>query len=168
MGNDSLSVLKQQAGEKVIKIVRKHWYTHVRTFLKLFLIILIPLILILFFMNDGGFLFLLTFYCFYLPYALLFIFIIWLNDSLDILIITNQRLIDITQVKFLHREISQTYLNQVQDVKVSESGLIRTFFKFGLIEVQTAAANVYFSMSHVAEPYVISDIILRAQSEYVP
>lgn len=53
-----------------------------------------------------------------------YVFVQWLNNELDILIVTNRRVIEYDQVKFLDRKISQASIDQVQEVRASTSGLV--------------------------------------------
>lgn len=53
--------------------------------------------------------------------GLLYIFVNWVNDELDILILTNKRIIALEQIKFLDRKLSQASIDQVQEVNASTS-----------------------------------------------
>lgn len=53
--------------------------------------------------------------------GLQYIFINWVNDELDILILTNKRIIALEQIKFLDRKLSQASIDQVQEVNASTS-----------------------------------------------
>jgi len=53
-----------------------------------------------------------------------YIFVQWLNNELDILIVTNKRIIEYDQIKFLNRKISQASIDQVQEVRASTSGIM--------------------------------------------
>ncbi len=50
-------------------------------------------------------------------FGIQYIYVQWLNNELDILILTNKRIIEYDQVKFLSRKISQASIDQVQEVR---------------------------------------------------
>jgi hypothetical protein len=56
--------------------------------------------------------------------GLQYIFVHWVNNELDLLIVTNRRIISYDQVKFLDRKMSQTTIDLVQEVNASTSGLL--------------------------------------------
>lgn len=57
-------------------------------------------------------------------FGLQYIFIEWVNNELDILLLTNRRIISYDQVKFLDRKMSQTTIDNVQEVNASTAGLL--------------------------------------------
>lgn len=48
-----------------------------------------------------------------------YIFVQWVNQELDLLIVTNRRIICFDQVKFLDRKMTQTTIDLVQEVSSS-------------------------------------------------
>ncbi|MEI6711334.1 MAG: hypothetical protein WCK88_03840 [bacterium] len=52
-----------------------------------------------------------------------FIFVQWINIELDIFIITNKRLIEYDQTRFLNRRILQASIDQIQEVEAATEGL---------------------------------------------
>jgi hypothetical protein len=67
-----------------------------------------------------------------------YIFIQWLNNELDMLIVTNKRIIEYEQVTLLNRKTSQASLDQIQEVKASTSGIVGNTLRYGNITIQTA------------------------------
>ncbi|MCB9806748.1 hypothetical protein H6768_02475 [Candidatus Peribacteria bacterium] len=53
--------------------------------------------------------------------GLQYIFVHWVNNELDLLIVTNRRIIAYDQIKFLDRKMSQTTIDLVQEVNASTS-----------------------------------------------
>jgi hypothetical protein len=53
-----------------------------------------------------------------------YIFVHWVNDELDILILTNRRIIALEQIKFLDRKLSQASIDQVQEVNAATTGFL--------------------------------------------
>lgn len=56
--------------------------------------------------------------------GLQYIFVHWVNNELDLLIVTDRRIISYDQVNFLDRKMSQTTIDLVQEVNSSTTGLL--------------------------------------------
>ena len=59
---------------------------------------------------------------------LMFVFLSWVNDELDLFVITNKRVIGIEQMGALTRKVSECSLDKVQEVNSSVSGILPTLF----------------------------------------
>ena len=57
-------------------------------------------------------------------FGLQYIFIEWVNNELDILLLTDRRIIAYEQIKFLDRKFAQTTIDLVQEVNATTSGLL--------------------------------------------
>lgn len=99
-----------------------------------------------------------------------YIFVHWVNNELDLLIVTNRRIIAYDQVKFLDRKMSQTTIDLVQEVNASTSGLLWNLLHYGNMMVRTAsdsASNVSdFNMTHIPNPIETSRVIHGFIDEY--
>lgn len=84
--------------------------------------------------------------------------------TLDVWIVTNRRIIDSTQHGFFSRTISELHLSRVQDTSVEIKGVVQTFFKFGDLQVQTAATEEKFKFSQVPHPERVKDEIMKLVS----
>ncbi len=156
----------QRNGEKVEMILRKHWIIHVYALLRFLFIGIAPALIMVFlisrFMHSGnGFFDLsLAFLFAFLSFTLLYSLICWLNDDLDIVVVTNERVIDITQVTLLDRDTSEASLRQIQDVKGQIKGILGTILTFGTISVRTANDISVFELDHVHRPILNSSKIM--------
>src|SRR5690606_8926348 len=133
--------------EKIFVIFRKHWFAIFFEILGLFLLALLPIalhILANVFAYDSidsevttilGFL-----YVLYLITLWIIGFMLWLDYYLDVLVVSNQRVIEIQQRGLFSREISSLNLENIQDVTTESHGIIQTLFKLGDIHVQTSGA----------------------------
>jgi len=158
----------QKPDEIVKYVVRKHWIIYLKLGMVFMVTVGIPLIgyLVLKFgfnffdagENAGHWITLIFFV--YIELVLLILFIQWLEDEMDLIIVTNERVISIDQVSFLHRTISETELSQIQDVKHVVKGLLANLFGFGSIIVQTAAQNITFEIKDVEKPLEMARCIL--------
>lgn len=79
---------------------------------------------------------------------------------LDVYIVTNERIVDISQNGFFKRDIAELHLHQVQDVSAKEEGFFSTMFHYGDVTIQTAGERENFVFRSVPHPYIISKKIV--------
>ena len=160
----------QRPNEKVLTVVRKHKVVYIRIVITLLFAIIAPLIVFLLIWfsyypyesNKTAGIIVGLFSSIYILYGLLFTAIGWIDEQFDLFILTNERLIDITQVNIFKRMVASTPLNQIQDTTSNIDGVIATIFNYGNIEIQTAAGNASkFEIDHVEDPANIARIILN-------
>ncbi len=150
--------------EKVILKVRRHKLALV--FETLFLALFIVLPPVLYWISDtvvvikGNDLFLFfSIYSVVLLFAWVIFFIIWTNYYLDVLVVTDKRIVDIEQKGFFSRELSTVRLENIQDITVNISGALATFLDFGTLRIQTAAEAREFIIRDVPQPNKVKSII---------
>ncbi len=78
-----------------------------------------------------------------------YVFVQWLNLELDLLIVTNKRIIEYDQVKFLDRKISQASIDQIQEVHATTSGLFGNILRFGNLSITTASDVGDFQLTNI-------------------
>ena len=169
--NTTLHFPGQKPGETIQYIVHKHWIIYVRLAGFVLAVAGIPFVSYFFLVeevplspNQQHWLTLLFFL--YLILILSITFIRWLEEEMDMIIVTNERIISIDQVTFMHRTISETELSQVQDVKHVAKGLLANLFGFGSLEIQTAAHKVVFVIKAVYNPFEMARGILDLCNTY--
>ena len=113
--------------------------------------------------NDVVFSIMIFFYLSWLLLLWVFFFISWTNYYLDVLIITNERVIDIEQLSLFARDIAEVGLHNIEDIRVAVVGVIPTLFGFGNLFLQTAGASREFVIKNIPKPLEIKDLIVRAQ-----
>lgn len=160
----------QRRGEMVRLVVTKHWIVYLRMLKQLLVFGFVPLIALFFFTSDTSekarqltYFFSLV----YLSYFSLVVFIRWLDEMLDVLIVTNQRLISIEQVNLFHTAASETNLPMIQDVKGRKKGILGGLLQFGEIEIQTAAEKIEFRILNVPQPFTTAKAILDVRDEFI-
>lgn len=79
-------------------------------------------------------------------------FIIWTDYYLDIWIVTDQRLIDVEQVGFFSRVVSELDLKRIQDITSEVSGMAETMLGFGNVFIQTASEDKKFHLTSIPHP----------------
>lgn len=157
-------MLELDKDEKIVLKVRRHKL--VLVFESLFLIFFLVAPPLLFWLSEraisirGNDLALfLSIYSVILLIAWMIFFIIWTNYYLDVLIVTNERIIDIEQRGFFHRELSTVRLENIQDITVNISGVLATFLDYGTLKIQTAAESREFIIHDVPEPNKVKSTI---------
>ena len=167
-------MIKLLENEKIVLMQRRHWFVMVIEGLPLFLIALIPLalviILIILFPQTITFLVqyweFTVFYSFsWLALLWMLFFIAWTNYYLDVLIVTNKRIIDIEQVSLFTRDIAELRLENIQDIKVEVVGLIQSFLKMGNLHIQTAGQNKEVFLKNIPQAYEVKNAISRCYDE---
>ena len=153
----------QHENENVVLVVRKHWIVLLPYFLQVALMCLLPIILYVFivpyalpaFLEDpySRFFFLLS--IIYYGFIWIVIFMVWTDYYLDIWIVTNERIIDIEQIGFFNRVVSELDLKRIQDITSNVHGMLPTMFGFGNLHIQTAAEEGKFDLKSVPHPVTI-------------
>lgn len=163
--------------EKIILEVRKHWFIFMAQSLPLVFLILFPFIVkiilsvvglsgvIVFGKHAQTFITIIT--ATWMWFIWVAFFILWTDYYLDILILTNKRIIEIEQKALFVREISTFRLDRIQDITVNVNGVIPTFFSFGDIHIQTAGEVPEISVKSIPDPHNAREIISRAQDEAI-
>lgn len=150
----------QKENERVQLLVRKHWITEVKSALIIAVMGGLPIAVGFAF---GGLLwekanptlfwgFIIAFLI-YILFVSLTTYIHWLNDELDIIVVTDQRIVSQEQIDLFHRQISEANVSQIQDVTGIENGFFQTLFHYGSLEITTASNDTFFKMDHVERPH---------------
>lgn len=157
----------QEEGEEIILLLRAHIVTLVPAIVEIAVFAIVPVFIgpllsllridllnvlyarQVFWLTVVWYLFVFTF-AFYK-------FIFW---YFNIYLITNERIVDFDFKGILHKETAYAKLNQVQDVSPKVLGFFGTFFHFGNVFIQTAAAKPEFEFHHVERPDDVARTIL--------
>lgn len=168
-------MIKFEDGEKIIKIVRRHYLVILPMAITLMLAAIAPIVLgsIL----VSGFIpvdpditrAIIEFsakwkvfgYSLWLLILWIIFFIEWTDYYLDIWIITDRRIIDVEQKGFFNREVTSFRYEQIQDITVETRGLIETFFKFATLHIQTAGHNRDIMIRDAHYPEEARSLILK-------
>jgi len=112
-----------------------------------------------------------TFYLLLFAYSIFLLFLwiiffkIWTDYYLDILIVTNKRVVDVEQKGFFHRDVSTLRLDRIQDLRVNLKGVLATFLDFGEIYIQTAGEAREFVMRYVPNPNHVKSVIYELHNK---
>jgi uncharacterized membrane protein YdbT with pleckstrin-like domain len=89
-----------------------------------------------------------------------------MNDELDIIIITNSRVIGIEQLSTLSRTVTECSLDRVQEVNAHTAGILQTIFGFGDVHIRTASETSNMIIKYSPDPIENSRRINNIIQEY--
>ncbi len=158
----------QNVNEKIILLLRRHWFVFLKSAVTYFLIALIPPALYLvkkllnidIFSSEVGraFSVLLT-SAFYLFWWLL-AFRQFIDYWLDIWLVTDQRIVSVNQKGLFFRTISELKFFQIQDTTADVRGLLPTLLHYGNVYIQTAGTHERFVFEQIPHPYEVTRQIM--------
>jgi len=159
--------------EKVLHKLRRHLITFLPAFVFFIIMLILPAILYFvlksqmpnWFANPTSFTLLVLLGSIYILSILIFLYSYFIDFYLDILIVTNDRLIDMEQNGLFARTISEVDLYQIQDITSECKGIFHTMFDFGSIIIQTAGALPKFTVHNIKRPHEMRKIILDLVEE---
>lgn len=153
-----------EEGETLVIQVRKHWLFILghATVLLMFSVVPVMLAPVLFrYITPGlqeeiGGVLLASLYLFlssaWLWFVLVMFFVMWTNYYLDVLVVTNRRLIDMEQFVLFSRDETIILLENIEDVKMETIGFLATVLHFGNLQIQTAGATKEMVIRNIMRP----------------
>lgn len=166
-----MSGLDLHTDEKILFWVRKHWFAYLNIFFRQVLlgVIILPFLIIqlakMLFYGTVVFEILLLFLLLYLLGIWWIIFVRWIDEDFDCLIITTERVLNTDQQGLFTLVNSGSNFSEIQDVKGIVSGFWQNIFQVGTLEVQTAARDTLLRMENVSDPAEIANKILAKKNE---
>lgn len=150
-------------GEKVEMVIRRHWIVFVVVALYgVFGVIISISLLSILGMNNWSYLLNIAFW---MNYSL-FLYITWLNHELDLIVVTNNRIICVEQKSFLNRSVGECNLWQVQEVTSETKGFFSNILDYGNILIKTAGNTSNFDMTLAPTPLTKSRTMLNIVDHY--
>jgi len=162
--------------ERVIAVVRHHWFVLLRDVIGVLILFLLPFFIIPLVWGatvasgavpsiPGGVVLFFGAMWTLLMWNLLFVR--WTDFYYDIWVITNFRIVDIDQRGLFQRSSATLLtLDHIQDLEAELSGVVGNVLNFGNLTVQTAAAKREFLINEVPDPNGVVKIIREAQAEH--
>ncbi len=153
-----------EIGEMALRVERAHWFVVVIRVLAHVILAVAPVVLIVLaemfvpsllgYLDNGNGIramvrLVMSLYYFFLWF---FVFYEWLDYYLDVWIVTNHRIIEVTQRGFFNHELSELHLNRIQDMTLITKGFFSTFLDFGDVHIQTAGAVERVIFKNMAKP----------------
>ena len=81
-------------------------------------------------------------------------------------VVTNERLVDISQNGLFSKKVSTLSLAKIQDVSAKVNGPWQTLFQFGTVIVQTAGERENFVLDFLPAPYQTEQYILEVHRQF--
>jgi ABC-type multidrug transport system fused ATPase/permease subunit len=175
-----LEKIQLEPGEIMLVETRRHWFVIFGQLFSLFMVALIPLLVYFFAKYIGenyqavnnavetNLPILIFLYVIWLMCLWIGTFNIWTNYYLDVLTITNRRIILTNQKGFFRRNVASFRLERLQDMNVEINGLIATLLDYGTINAETAGhAEEEFRAVNVPHPRELKAKILSAADNLI-
>ncbi|MDQ3123945.1 MAG: PH domain-containing protein [bacterium] len=80
----------------------------------------------------------------------------------NVIYVTNEKIAQVLYTSIFHRKISQLSIGDVQDVTVTQNGLVAHMFDYGTLVIETAGEQQNYSFTYVPDPYQHSKLIVGA------
>ena len=158
--------VNEQTDEEVVLLLRAHPITNVGWIMLTIIMLVAPEIFILsgVFAGVSGQLVFVGRLVWYLV-TLGFAFEKFLYWYYSVVIITNERIVDIDFVNLLHRVISYAALNHIEEPSMVSGGLLRSLLHYGDVNVATAADTPSVEAHAVPYPDRVIKIISELSEE---
>jgi uncharacterized membrane protein YdbT with pleckstrin-like domain len=97
----------------------------------------------------------------YFLFAISVAFVLWVDYYYDLLVITDQHIVNIEQDSLLGRRVSYVSLLRVQDANGKTSGLLQSLLNYGTILIETAGETPDIVQRDVANPSEIAHKVME-------
>lgn len=165
----------QKPGDSIQLLIRKHWIIDFKIGMMFLVIGFLPFLTAIiggYFAWDGHFndLFLIISLIFllYFMVILLVTYVKWLNEELDIIVVTDTRIISHEQIDLFHRQVSEANLGQIQDITGVSKGFLQSYLHYGDLEIQTSASDIFFMIKNINYPYESARTLLDMRDNLTP
>ena len=162
----------EDAKEQIVLLMRKHLVTNTPWVAIAFVMLFVPKLvfeILAFSKIDVSTIlpynFRLIIIIFWYMITLTYVFQSYLIWYFNVYIVTNKRIVDVDFYAILNRKISETPIQQVQDVTLSVAGIFPSMFDYGDIQIQTAAEQEEFEFEAVPNPSFVHDKISDLATE---
>lgn len=166
-------LIKTKNYEKVIGKIRRHPITFVPAILLNLLLMVMPAGLYFIFIDNFSqwlaepavFTAVILLASFYELFIIIFFYSRFIIFYLDVLIVTNDRMVDIDQTSLFGRTVAEIDLYQIQDATSEVNGFFPTLFNYGNVRVQTAGTLPNLTIINVRDPHTLRQHLLDLAAE---
>ncbi len=163
-----VAFIHQKPYERILYQIRRHTITVVPPLIGFFILLLVPFALGWFIhaaypmllQNEIAYALLLLAASVYLLLIVVFAYTYFVTFYLNLLILTNDRLLYIEQQGLFSRIISELDLYRIQDITSEMEGVFASVFHYGTLLLQTAGKMEEFNIKNVPQPENLRKIIL--------
>lgn len=162
----------QEREEKIVLLLRRHVITNVKWLAVVLFLLVVPVFLDFFpFFSLFPARFQLVFVAMW--YLLISAYVIenFLSWYYNVYIITDERIVDVDFHSLMYKEVSDTKIENIQDVTFVMGGLARALFNYGTVFIQTAGERREFDFEDVPHPNriakILNELILEEEQEKI-
>lgn len=83
----------------------------------------------------------------------------------NVIFITNEKIAQVVYLSLFNRKISQLSIGDVQDVTVTQKGILSHLFNYGTLVIETAGEQENYRFTYVPDPYQTSKAIVGAHEQ---
>ncbi len=167
------SFIHQKSYEKIVYQVRRNAITLLPAFFGFLLLLILPFLLYRvlgsawpnMLMNPISFPILTLLTSTYYLSSGLFFYTYFTTFYLDVLIVTNDRLLWVKQQGLFARTISELDLYKIQDITSEVKGVFPSLFRYGNLTIETAGATNEFYIENVSNPERLRQAIMDLAEE---
>lgn len=80
--------------------------------------------------------------------------------SNNVIFVTNEKIAQILYINLFNRKISQLSIGDVQDVTVTQRGILAHLFNYGTLVIETAGEQQNYTFTYIPDPYKNSKMIV--------
>lgn len=85
----------------------------------------------------------------------------------NVIYVTSEKIAQVVYKTIIDRKISQLSIGDVQDVSVTQNGVLARMFNYGTLVIETAGEQQNYTFTHVPYPYQASKAIVGAHEKNV-
>ncbi len=83
----------------------------------------------------------------------------------NVIYVTSEKIAQILYVNLFNRKISQLSIGDVQDVTVTQKGILAHLFNYGTLVIETAGEQQNYLFTYIPDPYKHSKLIVGAHEK---
>jgi len=163
----------QKPDEKVLYVIRRHWFSYIPNIVFSFLvatgiigvgIALMTNVISLTGLNVEIFTLCVSMVVLSVMVVILHGFV---DQYLDVFIITDDRIIDIKQNGFFRQKTNELHLVDINDVETEVSGIFGVYMKFGNLAIKTGSENEEMSIESVPRATKVARMLMDLHTKMV-
>lgn len=169
-----MPIIQLTEGENSLKTVHRHIVSFFGDIFSITVFILLPIIFAIllmivpkeytdnFFAGDTnvGILLIATAW---LLVAWMFAWWRWTDYFLDVMVITDKRIFEVKQNGFFNREVTSFGIDKIENIKVTQTGILSSIFNFGDILVETSSESENLHLTYIPNPNEVKKLIHELQ-----
>lgn len=83
----------------------------------------------------------------------------------NVIYVTNEKIAQVLYISLFNRKISQLSIGDVQDVTVTQKGILAHAFNYGTLVIETAGEQQNYTFTYVPNPYEASKLIVGSHEK---